>query len=233
MKRVPSLLVLSSILILSQSICSCGLIDFEFEEYTQEAYEMHLDRDSVYILLDETFSLNPIFTPDSVSNREIYWISDDTEIVFAFNNHFIPISEGETYVRAITVQNRITDSCYVKVLPRWEININNYSNDMVVYANVSINDAPVDTENILLGAFCGGELRGIGVKKVWKEIEYFQFHIFGFKNLEPDDENDTEIIRFAYYDRKNLDFKYLKQYLIFDGETYGTISDLYIINDKE
>ena len=233
MKRIPSLLVIMSAFVLSQMLNSCGLIDFEFEEYTQEAYEMHLDKDSVYVLYGTTFNLTPIFTPDTVTNREVYWTSADNNIVWAYNNYFVTISEGETYVSAITVQNRITDSCYVKVLPAWEININSFSDDMVVYAQVSIDEAPVDTANILLGAFSGGELRGIGEKKQWKGIDYFQFHIFGHKELEPNPENDKEIIRFAYYDKQNLYFQYLSQYLLFDGETHGTLSDLYVINNND
>lgn len=232
MKTTPTQLALWSTLTLSLLMCSCGLIDFEFEEYTQEVFEMNLNRDSVYVLLDEPFNLTPVFTPDSVSNKEVYWTSSDNTIVWVFDNVLLPVGVGEAYVTALTVLNRMTDSCYVKVLPHWEIDIHNFSDDMVVYADVSINGAPVDTENILLGAFCGGELRGVGVKKEAKGIEYFEFHIMGYKELENDENGNNEIVRFAYYDRSNLSFKYLSQYLIFDGETHGTLSDLYVIDDK-
>ena len=54
---------------------SCGLLDMEFDEGTQMVYEMRLDRDTVHVMVGDTFVLAPIFVPDSVSNHEVFFLS--------------------------------------------------------------------------------------------------------------------------------------------------------------
>lgn len=219
-------------LVTSQLTTSCGIIDFDMGEITQSSYEMSLNLDTAVVLQGESFHLTPIFTPDSIDNQEVYWMSSNSNVVFVLGNNLIALNEGEAIVKAISVQNRNMDSCYVKVLPRWEVNPYQYSDDMVVYANVQIGGKAFDSKNMLLGAFIGGQLRGIGEEIEWTGTKYYKIRIYGYLDLDRDEVGNPEIVKFAYYHPDKLQLNYFKQYLLFDGETHGTLSALFEINDN-
>jgi uncharacterized protein YjdB len=70
----------------------------EIDEGGQIAYDMHLKHDTVYVMVGDTFVLEPVFFPDSVSNRELLFLSEDESVVSLVNDTVIAMAEGETSV---------------------------------------------------------------------------------------------------------------------------------------
>ncbi len=208
----------------SQLFMACGLVDFDLDDETPEAVEMHLNFDTVYVMVGDEFALSPEFTPDSVSNHEIYWTSSADSVVTAFNNTLYALSEGEAMVSALSVQNRISDSCYVYVMPRWEVASGDYPHDMVVYAHVTVHGQEPN-ENMLIGAFRGLECRGIGEWKEWQGKRYMQIRVYS--EMMDDEDGVEERIRFLCYDRTILQVETFPQRINYDGGTHGSLSSLF------
>ena len=81
-KRLTYLSPLSCLLLMASLLASCGLIDMDFDDNVQRAYDMQLDRDTVFVTQGDSFVLHPLFTPDTVSNREVFFRSSNEEIAF-------------------------------------------------------------------------------------------------------------------------------------------------------
>ena len=221
-KRPTYLSPLFCLILMASLLTSCGLIDMEFDDNIQAAYDMHLDRDTVFVTQGDSFVLHPVFSPDTVRNREVFFRSANEEIAYIMNNTIIAESQGETVVSATSVMNDIMAFCHVFVLAPWEINIHMFSNDMVAYLTATIDGVPIDFEKQNVVAFVGSELRGIGKLIELKDKDVIQMRIYG--HLEWDDLEPTrpELVRFAFYDKENLMLKNLPIYLDFDGETHGS-----------
>ena len=222
MKRFAKILTFISFMAVSQLMTSCLKLDIGDDTLT--AYDMSLNYDSVYVMLDDTITLSPVFNPDSVTNKEMFWWSDADSIVYADGNDLIAAAEGITYVRGMSVQHRLEDSCYVYVMPRWEVSPYDYPFEIVVYADVKIG-GETPSEDILIGAFKGKEFRGIGKWKEWKGKKYME--IRAYSHYDEIHDGKSEKINFLYYDKKNLRVQRFKQSISFDGETHGTISNLF------
>ena len=224
-RATKGFLKLVGLALLSQLAVSCGLIDFEFDEEVLEAYDMSLDRDTVYVMVGDSFCLSPVFSPDTVSNREIYLESSADSIISIVNDTIVARSSGQAYVTAVSVQHRIADSCVVNVIDRWQFNPADFSQDMVLYLRPSIGGESFDPSNMMLGAFCGNELRGIAQLRTWNGTPYLLLRVYADYNYEGDP-IQPDLIRFGIYDRRRLLFYYLDKALSFDGETHGTLNSL-------
>ena len=222
MKRFAKILTFISFVAVSQLMTSCLKLDIGDDTLT--AYDMSLDYDSVYMMLDDTITLSPVFNPDSVTNKEMFWWSDADSIVYADGNDLIAAAEGITYVRGMSVQHRLEDSCYVYVMPRWEVSPYDYPFEIVVYADVKIG-GETPSEDILIGAFKGKEFRGIGKWKEFAGKKYLEIRAYSCYDEVHD--GKSEKINFLYYDKKNLRVQRFKQSISFDSETHGTISNLF------
>ena len=222
MKRFAKILTFISFVAVSQLMTSCLKLDIGDDTLT--AYDMSLNYDSVYMMLDDTITLSPVFNPDSVTNKEMFWWSDADSIVYADGNDLIAAAEGITYVRGMSVQHRLEDSCYVYVMPRWEVSPYDYPFEIVVYADVKIG-GETPSEDILIGAFKGAEFRGIGKWKEFAGKKYLEIRAYSLYDEVHD--GKSEKINFLYYDKKNLRVQRFKQSISFDGETHGTISNLF------
>ena len=222
MKRFAKILTFIFFVAVSQLMTSCLKLDIGDDTLT--AYDMSLNYDSVYVMLDDTITLSPVFNPDSVTNKEMFWWSDADSIVYADGNDLIAAAEGITYVRGMSVQHRLEDSCYVYVMPRWEVSPYDYPFEIVVYADVKIG-GETPSEDILIGAFKGAEFRGIGKWKEWKGKKYMEIRAYSLYDEVHD--GKSEKINFLYYDKKNLRVQRFTQSISFDSETHGTISNLF------
>ena len=222
MKRFAKILTFISFVAVSQLMTSCLKLDIGDDTLT--AYDMSLNYDSVYMMLDDTITLSPVFNPDSVTNKEMFWWSDADSIVYADGNDLIAAAEGITYVRGMSVQHRLEDSCYVYVMPRWEVSPYDYPFEIVVYADVKIG-GETPSEDILIGAFKGAEFRGIGKWKEFAGKKYLEIRAYSLYDEVHD--GKSEKINFLYYDKKNLRVQRFKQSISFDSETHGTISNLF------
>ena len=211
--------------LLSLLSVSCGIIDMEIDEGGQIAYDMHLKHDTVYVMVGDTFVLEPVFFPDSVSNRELLFLSEDESVVALVNDTVIAMAEGETSVVGLSVHNGLSDTCMVYVMAPWVLNANDYSDDMVVYATATINGKPFDPTKMSIAAFAGSEMRGKGEVITIGDRQLLRFRIYSYLNFDSDMSADPEYIRFKCHDRENMTLITLPQYIIFDGETHGSPSE--------
>ena len=101
---------------------SCGLLDMEFDEGTQMVYEMRLDRDTVTVMVGDTFVLAPVFIPDSVSNYEVFFVSGADSVATVKDGAIIATGEGETVITAISVSGAKRADCQVYVMAPWTVN---------------------------------------------------------------------------------------------------------------
>ena len=224
-KKILAYISSSFCLLIVSMLTSCGLIDMEFDEDIQGAYDMQLDHDTVYVTQGEHFVLQPVFTPDSVSNREVFFRSANEEIAYIKNDTIYAESIGETVISATSVMNEKMAFCHVFVLKPWEIDIYRYSDDMVAYVTASVDDVPLDFEKQMVVAFVGGELRGIGKLIELNDTRVVQIRIYGHLDYDSEWETFPELVYFAYYDREKLMLNQLPIYLKFDGETHGSVSE--------
>ena len=211
--------------LLSLLSVSCGIIDMEIDEGGQIAYDMHLKHDTVYVMVGDTFVLEPVFFPDSVSNRELLFLSEDESVASLVNDTVIAMAEGETSVVGLSVHNGLSDTCMVYVMAPWVLNANDYSDDMVVYATATINGKPFDPAKMSIAAFAGSEMRGKGEVITIGDKQLLRFRIYSYLNFDSDMSADPEYIRFKCHDRENMTLITLPQYIIFDGETHGSLSE--------
>ena len=211
--------------LLSLLSVSCGIIDMDIEAGGQIAYDMHLKHDTVYVMVGDTFVLEPVFFPDSVSNRELLFLSEDESVASLVNDTVIAMAEGETSVVGLSVHNGLSDTCMVYVMAPWVLNANDYSDDMVVYATATINGKPFDPTKMSIAAFAGSEMRGKGEVITIGDKQLLRFRIYSYLNFDSDMSADPEYIRFKCHDRENMTLITLPQYIIFDGETHGSPSE--------
>ena len=211
--------------LVSMLTVSCGIIDMELNEDVQVAYDMHLSHDTVYVTVGDTFVIEPVFFPDSVSNRELLFLSEDESVVTIYNDTVVAMAEGETSVVGVSVLNGFADTCMVYVMAPWVLNANDYSDDMVVYATATINGKPFDPDKMSIAAFAGSEMRGKGEVITIGDRQLLRFRIYSYLNYDSDISADPEYIRFKCHDRENMTLITLPQYIIFDGETHGSPSE--------
>lgn len=204
---------------------SCGLLDMEFDEGTQMAYEMRLNRDTVTVLVGDTFVLAPIFVPDSVSNHEVFFVSGADSVATVKDGAVVAMGEGETVITAISVSGAKRADCQVYVMAPWTVNPYDYSDDMIVYTTAAIGRQPFDPETQQIGAFSGSEFRGMGQLVEWQGRTFLQFRIYGHYEWGDDEPTQAELIRFARYDKEKVTFEYLPLSIPFDGETHGSPSE--------
>lgn len=224
MKKLRHLITFSCVVVLVSLITSCGLIDMEFDENVQMAYDMRLDHDTVYVIEGDSIVLHPLFTPDTVSNREVLFISANEEIAYVHNDTIIAVAEGETVISATSVMNEKMAFCQVFVMTPWTVDVYRYSDDMVAYVTASIDGEPLNLETQTIGAFVGGDLRGIGELIELKDTKILQVRIYGHYEWGDGEPTRPELVRFMCYDKEKYTLQQLELYIPFDGETHGSPS---------
>ncbi len=221
------------------ALTSCDLVDFDVDYGEFPECEMQLDRHQVYVEVGDSFFINPIFTPDTLPNREIFYYYNPEGLLAYDTECFHALREGSTMLYALSVNQRLLDSCQVSIMAPWVPDADkDYPYDMVVYADVTLEGEPFDPETMVLAAFVGNECRGVGVMRRAFGIDYMELRIgseLGRVEVIPDDEEDEEGIIYdgservtirLYHRKEHLVYDYDKR-IVFDEETHGTLSDLY------
>lgn len=205
------------------TIVSCGLVDFEFDENLQDHYSMRLNKDTVYIMVGDTFSLSPVYTP-ALSNGDVFWAVSDSVLTMEDNN-IVASSVGSTYIKAFSSVQNLKDSCYIKVMPRWECSPYDFQDEMIVNAKVMVNGQLFDPKTMKVAAFVDDECRGVGVLKKYGDKEFVQFRIWGHLY----DGDNFESVRFRVYIKDKLLCDYFPLKMVFDGETHGSLEQFKIL----
>ena len=251
MKAIHRILLLAVAVV---QLTSCGLLDFDVDEFGAEtATEMRIGQDTIYVMVGDTFSLNPVFTPDTVNITDLYILPVEQDVVAVRGSDKLEaVGEGGTKLYIVSVSARIQDSCMVYVGARWDIANKVWPYETIFYAHVTVDGQP-PTEDMEVSAFVGNECRGIGQLKSAHGISYWQFRVgstfvFGNSNINWDDIDDMdededidededeegyiyrERITFRCYDRVKRILYICPIRTDFDGETHGTLSELFEIN---
>lgn len=225
------------------ALSSCDIVDFDVDYGEFPECEMVLDRHQVYVMVGDTFTINPIFTPDTLPNREVFYYSEPDGLLQFDSERFKALRAGDTWLYGISVKQRLKDSCQVSVMEPWMLDADkDYPYDMVFYAKVEFESKGLeyDPENMIVGAFVDGECRGLGVMRSAHGIDYMELRVgseVGYLAGDPEyDDEDGEPVEYMQervvirvFDRKRHQLYTHKQIYDFDGETHGTLSDLVVL----
>ena len=237
-----------SLFLLCSLITSCEFFDID-EIGVETAAKITLSQDTIYVMQGDTFSINPVFMPDTINITDLFLLPERGDVVEVCGvDKMAAVGEGGTKVYITSVSARILDSCMVYVSPRWEVEQRVWPYETVFYANVTLDGKPL-TEDMEVAAFIGSKCRAVGQLKMAHGISYLQlrvgsdWYLIDDSDINWDDgeegEYDAEgltgdnqrrpVIRFRCYDHAHRWLYTTSQYEIFDGETHGTLSDLYEI----
>jgi len=186
--------------------------------------EMTLETHAVTLMLGDSCVIKPIFTPDSLSNNVVYWMSMDPEIAsFVSGDTLVGLSIGTTEALAISVTdyNQI-DTCAVEVIDRWQLPDEDFPHETIVYANVLIHGQP-PTDDDIIAAFYEGEVRGIGQIFEMRGHSVMRIRIAG--DFVDNDELDQQSVAFRCFRRSHHELLTFPQWIFFDGESHGTPSE--------
>ena len=202
---------------------SCGEY---FEFGTQNpvgAGEMRLARKVIPLLVGDHYAIPVQFTPDSLSNNAVFWLTEDDTVAGFENDTLVAYSEGQTLAYAFSSIDLLRDTAMVVVLPQMYLAPDSYPYDMVIYASVDIHGQRLTTENcdsFIIGAFVNDELRGVGQMKQLNGINYMVLRVWS-----PFEYGEQISLRCYYRGQARIEL--FPDVFTFDGERYGTLSDLY------
>ena len=198
----------------------CG--DFWEASEPQSAGTMTLQRDTIDLMVGDSFKIPVVFSPDSLSNQTVWWSIDGDEIIALHNDTVVAVEPGTTLVTATSVSDRLTSSCVVNIWPRWYDILHKYPYDMVIYANITIDGEPLG-DDVYVGAFIGDELRGVAKKLEWNGHPYTLIRVWS--------DDEINILRFRYYIPKTATMVEDKYRMLFTAhDIYGTPSNPFDIN---
>lgn len=198
------------------ALTSCGLVDFDMNDEAQPVQSMTLDHDTVYVMQGDCFALKPVFTPDTISNQAVLYVSNDKEVAVIEADSIRAVGAGWTTITAMSVSGRFMATCEVCVMPRWQVSPYSYPDEMFVFAKVNIHGQEPDND-MMVAALINDEVRGVGQ---WLTVGNYRCMVFRILNNGVDEVPDR--VDFACYNRKTFRVEYFKQWLTYDGETHGT-----------
>lgn len=213
-------------------LSGCGEI-FEVEEISElSVAELTMDRHTIDLMVGDTFQVPAKVTPDSLAQRGIYWESADSSIVRISEGKVQALATGETTVRAIAMAGEKSDTCHVRVWPLWDLDPYAFRYDMVVYADVRINNQAAD-DNMLVGVFGQdddgrSQLKGIGrMRRTADGQSYMLLRIYS-------NGDNGEPLTVRCYDRSQAMVLESSARLEFENNnTLGTLTSLYSITFEE
>lgn len=213
-KRYIPFYLLTFLLLLT----SCGEF-FEFYGDATPAATMTLDRHEVNIMVGDSLLITPLFDPDTLSNSSVYWMTDQEGIIEMVKDSIVALQPGSVLLTAMSVSAQLLDSCRVTVMPQWKVDPMDFLFDMVIYADVTVHGQKPD-QSMVIGAFCGDELRGVAEPRQAFGIDYMELRVWSQYR-----ERDSINFRCYYHDTAVTEV--FPDSLLFDGEKHGTPSQLF------
>ena len=232
-----------SFLLLCSLMTSCEFFDID-EEGMGIATEMTLDHDTIYVMQGDTFSIKPTFTPDDLEVADLFFLPVHDDVVAVRGDYLEAVGTGATQICYGSISASIIDTCMVYVMAPWTQRWRTWPYETVFYAHVTVGGQPL-TEDMELAAFVGDECRATGVQKSAYDISFWQLRVGTDKLYNEDDwgddgeddEYDAENvgnnylphINFRCYDHRHHRLYTTSVNCTFDGETHGTLSNLFEI----
>lgn len=226
MKRLTTLLCFAMSLLLT---FSCGLMEMD-EEVAVPAIDMRFDHDTIYVMRGEAFTINPVFKPADVSLNDIYWTTSNDTVVYVSDNTFFAVNEGWATVSGMSVSHQNVDSCHVRVLPVWDQMVHTFPYETVIYADVKVDGRDFDPQTMVLSAYVSGQVRGVGQMLEAYGRKYMRIRVGSNLMNASDNPMIMERIYFWVYDKVHHTFRRCSVPVTFDGETHGSLSNLYKIS---
>lgn len=237
--RRPQVSRLLLLWLLTALLSSCGDL-FSFTPAPAPGVTMTLSHHRLTLMPGSRFTIEPAFSPDTLANKAVYWLSEDTTVATFQGNELVAVGPGETIVTAISVQTRGYDTCRVVVTPAFAVATGEYLYDMLLYCHITVGGQPLQPHQHV-AAFCGNEVRGVARLQQQHGISYHVMRIFSYRNPEGpftdvnpqdplypyDDPQQPERFVVRLYDERTQQFAELPDTIVFDGETHGTLSSLY------
>lgn len=216
MKITNSLLLLS----LMALATACG-------EYWEggdpvQVRQMRLPKKVINLMVGDRYQIPVEFTPDVAANRDVWWQTADYQVAEMDDGYVVGVSEGLTKAYAMSVTDRLQDSCLVNVIPGAYLNPNEYPYDMVIYADVTIHGEKYtkeDEDDLIIAAYCEDELRGIGKMRSAHGRPYMEIRIWS-----PFVYGDWIDLMCIYRGKALIEL--FPDQMLFDGEAHGSLSNL-------
>lgn len=204
-------------------LSACGdFFQFDNADLTT-ASRMGLSRQVVTLVVGDEYCIPVWFSPDTLINNTVYWESMDDSIATFVDDTLVARSQGLTRAIAFTTIDRLRDTCWVQVLPEMYVAPGSYPYEMMIYASVDIHGTRLTYGNdsaVVIGAFVGNELRGVGRMKQDFGIDYMAIRVHS-----PLPYGEQVTLR-CYY-RGQARAELFPDEFYFDGNHYGTLSNLY------
>ena len=212
--------ILLSTIVALLTLASC---DEMFTVLPEEAFEptlMKLSKSSIIIMEGDSILLQAVFEPADIYNKAVYWMSDNPDVASIRNGMLTGVGMGKTTIYAISVQDELIEKCVVEVFPRWSVPAKSYRYDMPIYADVTISGERLN-DRMVVGAYCGEELRGVGVMQESHGIKYLSLRTYSNRA-------SGETLSFRCYHRDSICFVDLKETVQFNtSKPVGTLSNLF------
>jgi len=199
---------------------SCGEF-VEFEEEKEDATKLTLARHNLDLMVGDKFVLPVKLTPDTLPNMSVYWATADKTIVEMRTDTMVAVAVGKAKVMVTAVSGLASDTCQVTVYPLWQLSSRYAPYETMLYAQVTVDNAPMSSD-MTVAAFCGEELRGVGKLTTGAGKTYLAIRIYS-------ETAEHDVIGFRCYDPKRALVSVAKEELTFDGETHGTLSQLFTL----
>ncbi len=209
------------------ALVSCG----DFYTFNEEPDEwtgvtMKAANDSAFVMVGDSMPLRAEFAPYNPNESPVFWMTGDPYAVIR-NDTLVAQSAGVCSVVAIGGSGRLSDTCSVTVIDRWD-NID-YSHsaptDMVVYAKISVDGEEWNPDSMVVAAVVGGKVAGTAVRKRLFDIDYAVIRVWASVD------NDVTPVTFICYDRRRFCIYRAKQKPYFTAtEALGTLSNLYALS---
>lgn len=202
-------------------LCSCG--DYYVSGDPIVTRKMTLGRKMINLTVGDRYMIPVLFDPDTLTNRTVWWHTEDPDVAVFEQDSVVGIGEGLTLVYALSVSERQLDSCWVNVLPLYYMNPYQYPYDMLIYADVNIHGhhyTAADEDSLIIAAYVDNELRGIGKMMEWQGMSYMEIRVWSPVRY------GEEVRLHCYYRGQGLAERF-PDVFEFDGNAYGTLSNLY------
>lgn len=215
-------------ILIGLSLTSCGdFFQFQNEPEDWTGVKIKIINDSSYVMVGDSMPLAVRFTPNTISDGAIYWLLGDNNLARLHADTLLAVQPGQLELTAIGGGGRLSDKCKVNIIERWGVEDLNrmHPSDMVIYADIKVNGKPWDDSDMMVGAFVGGELTGMAVKRKAFGISYAELRIWAPSN------QGQGRIDLRCYDRLNFRLYILRDDIEYNAyQTLGTLSNLYNIS---
>lgn len=210
-----------SLFLLATLLQSCGeFMEFDYSDMPGGS-KIEVTQRQVAVMVGDTCSIAYQLKQDEGVSTALYWESRNQEVCTVSPTGVVRgIAEGETRVLVMVLADLQRDSLNVQVLPQWTVSPYDYPYETMLCAQVTVNGQSFDSEKMMLGAFIGDELRGVGVLRTTASGNgYVEVRIYD------DSQNMTDQqVSFQLYLRGQGVLHTFGHTIPFDRETHGSPS---------